>query len=31
MRASSPPLIKPKGIDDVPIVALTLWSEDARR
>lgn len=25
----SPPLIKPKGIDDVPIVALTLWSEDA--
>jgi multidrug efflux pump subunit AcrB len=24
-----PPLIKPKGIDDVPIVALTLWSEDA--
>jgi multidrug efflux pump subunit AcrB len=24
----SPPLIKPKGIDDVPIVALTLWSDD---
>jgi multidrug efflux pump subunit AcrB len=24
-----PALIKPKGIDDVPIVALTLWSEDA--
>ncbi|MDP3857065.1 MAG: efflux RND transporter permease subunit, partial [Stagnimonas sp.] len=23
-----PPLIKPKGIDDVPIVAVTLWSED---
>jgi len=23
------PLIKPKGIDDVPIVTLTLWSEDA--
>lgn len=23
----SQPLIKPKGIDDVPIVALTLWSE----
>ncbi|MEW5755049.1 MAG: efflux RND transporter permease subunit [Pseudomonadota bacterium] len=23
------PIIKPKGIDDVPIVALTLWSEDA--
>jgi len=22
------PLIKPKGIDDVPIVSLTLWSED---
>jgi len=22
------PLIKPKGIDDVPIAALTLWSED---
>ncbi len=22
------PLIKPKGIDDVPIVALTLWSKD---
>ena len=22
------PLIKPKGIDDVPIVAVTLWSED---
>jgi multidrug efflux pump subunit AcrB len=25
----SQPLIKPKGIDDVPIVALTLWSDDA--
>lgn len=24
----SQPLIKPKGIDDVPIVALTLWSDD---
>jgi multidrug efflux pump subunit AcrB len=24
------PLIKPKGIDDVPIVAGTLWSEDPR-
>jgi len=23
------PLIKPKGIDDVPIVTLTLWSKDA--
>ncbi|MDM8566324.1 efflux RND transporter permease subunit [Candidatus Halobeggiatoa sp. HSG11] len=23
------PLIKPKGIDDVPIVTLTLWNEDA--
>jgi multidrug efflux pump subunit AcrB len=25
------PLIKPKGIDDVPIVALTLWTEDDKR
>ncbi|UJS23191.1 efflux RND transporter permease subunit [Thiothrix winogradskyi] len=25
------PLIKPKGIDDVPIVALTLWTEDEKR
>lgn len=24
----SQPLIKPKGIDDVPIVSLTLWTED---
>ncbi|EIJ41361.1 cation/multidrug efflux pump [Beggiatoa alba B18LD] len=24
----SPPLVKPKGIDDVPVVALTLWSTD---
>src|SRR5581483_2389106 len=24
-----PALIKPKGIDDVPIVAMTLWSENA--
>ncbi len=23
----SPPLVKPKGVDDVPIVALTLWSD----
>ena len=23
-----PPLVKPKGIDDVPIVALTLWSSE---
>ena len=23
-----PPLVKPKGIDDVPVVTLTLWSED---
>ncbi|TXH73115.1 MAG: efflux RND transporter permease subunit [Lysobacteraceae bacterium] len=23
------PLIKPKGIDDVPVMALTLWSDDA--
>ncbi|MDJ0904822.1 MAG: efflux RND transporter permease subunit [Woeseiaceae bacterium] len=26
-----PPLVKPKGIDDVPIVAATLWTEDAER
>ncbi|HNE41545.1 efflux RND transporter permease subunit, partial [Accumulibacter sp.] len=25
------PIIKPKGIDDVPIVALTLWTADAQR
>ncbi len=25
------PLIKPKGIDDVPIVALTLWTDDEQR
>lgn len=25
------PLIKPKGIDDVPIVTLTLWAEDPER
>ena len=25
------PVIKPKGIDDVPIVALTLWTEDPER
>lgn len=25
------PLIKPKGIDDVPIVTLTLWTEDEKR
>jgi len=24
----SPPMVKPKGIDDVPVVALTLWSEE---
>ena len=24
------PLIKPKGIDDVPVVAATLWSDDAQ-
>ena len=23
-----PPLVKPKGIDDVPVITLTLWSED---
>jgi len=26
-----PPLVKPKGIDDVPIVTLTLWTEDPER
>lgn len=26
-----PPLVKPKGIDDVPIVTLTLWTSDAER
>ena len=25
------PLVKPKGIDDVPIVALTLWTQDPAR
>ena len=25
------PIIKPKGIDDVPVVTLTLWSEDRSR
>ena len=25
------PLVKPKGIDDVPIVALTLWTKDPER
>jgi multidrug efflux pump subunit AcrB len=25
------PVIKPKGIDDVPIVSLTLWTDDAQR
>ncbi len=24
------PIVKPKGIDDVPVMALTLWSDDAR-
>ena len=27
----SPPLVKPKGIDDVPVVNLTLWSEEIGR
>ncbi len=27
----SQPIIKPKGIDDVPIVALTLWTPDPQR
>ena len=26
-----PPLVKPKGIDDVPIVTATLWTEDQSR
>ncbi len=26
-----PPLVKPKGIDDVPIVTATLWTEDEER
>jgi multidrug efflux pump subunit AcrB len=26
-----PPLVKPKGIDDVPIVTLTLWTQDPSR
>ena len=25
------PIIKPKGIDDVPVMALTLWTEDPQR
>ncbi|MDI1303206.1 MAG: efflux RND transporter permease subunit [bacterium] len=25
------PLVKPKGIDDVPVVSLTLWTRDAQR
>ena len=25
------PLVKPKGIDDVPVMALTLWSDDPQR
>ena len=25
------PIIKPKGIDDVPVVALTLWSDGPQR
>jgi multidrug efflux pump subunit AcrB len=25
-----PPIVKPKGIDDVPVLALTLWSRDAQ-
>ncbi len=27
--AVTPPLIKPRYIDDVPILALTFWGEDA--
>jgi hypothetical protein len=26
-----PPLIKPKGIEDVPVLAWTLWSKDVSR
>ena len=26
-----PPIVKPKGIDDVPIVSATLWTEDTER
>jgi len=26
-----PPLVKPKGIDDVPILSLTLWTKDPQR
>src|SRR5690606_32639787 len=25
------PLVKPKGIDDVPVMALTLWTDEAQR
>jgi multidrug efflux pump subunit AcrB len=25
------PIVKPKGIDDVPVMALTLWTDDAQR
>jgi len=25
-----PPIVKPRGIDDVPVLALTLWSRDAQ-
>jgi multidrug efflux pump subunit AcrB len=25
-----PPIVKPKGIDDVPVLAATLWSQDAQ-
>ena len=27
----SPPIVKPKGIDDVPILGLTLWTENPRQ
>jgi multidrug efflux pump subunit AcrB len=27
-RGASQPLIKPKGVDDVPVVAITLWSNE---
>src|SRR3546814_15785953 len=25
------PIVKPKGIDDVPVMALTLWTDDPQR
>ncbi len=28
---AGPPLVKPKGIDDVPVMAVTLWTDDPQR